>query len=46
MGVDAFVLPAENAAYNRGIHPYTVDHVQHRELLGQLSGWGRCSTSR
>ena len=47
MGFDAFGLPAENAAIQRGIHPstWTMDNVQNmrRQLrsMGPIYDWGR-----
>ena len=40
IGFDAFGLPAENAAISRGIHPYGVDHGQHRNMRRQLRSIG------
>ena len=47
IGFDAFGLPAENAAIQRGIHPYkwTMDNVAHmrRQLraMGAMWDWER-----
>jgi leucyl-tRNA synthetase len=47
MGFDAFGLPAENAAINRGIHPYrwTMDNIRRMErqirTMGAVYDWSK-----